>query len=175
MHLPKVPEPFIEPSKGSLATMNLTIIAALTRDRVIGNNRAVPWDIPEDIQRFKMLTTGHPVLMGRGTYETLSSPLTNRRNVVLSSHPIDGVDSYPTMAEALDALRSEEDVYVIGGGQIFAQLLTSASELRLTLVEKKVQGDTFFPAYEHLIGSVFQLIGREQHSGFAFEDYVRIG
>ena len=155
--------------------MNLIIIAALTKDRVIGKDRTVPWDVPEDIQRFKILTTGYPVLMGRATYETLSSPLTDRRNVVLSSHPINGVETYPTIAEALDALKDEADIYVIGGGQIFAQLLTSASELHLTIVEKKVQGDTFFPPYKHLIGSVFRLVSKEQHRGFSFEDYVRIG
>ena len=154
--------------------MNLIIIAALTRDRVIGKDRAVPWDIPEDMQRFQKLTTGHPVLMGLGTYETLSSPLTNRRNVVLSSHPIDGVETYPTIAEALDALRNDRDIYVIGGGQIFAQLLASASELRLTIVERRIQGDTYFPPYEHLIGPVFRLVSRERHEGFSFEDYVRI-
>jgi dihydrofolate reductase len=155
--------------------MKLIIIAALTRDRVIGKDRTVPWDIPEDMQRFKKLTSGHPVLMGRGTHETLSAPLTNRRNVVLASHPIDGVETYPTIEKAFDALRNEGDVYLIGGGQIFAQLLTSASELRLTIVEKNVEGDTFFPPYEHLVGSVFQLVSREQHEGFSFEDYVRMG
>jgi len=155
--------------------MNLIIVAALTKNRVIGKNRAVPWDIPEDMQRFKRITAGHPVLMGRGTYETLSSPLTNRRNIVLSSNPIEGVETYPTIAEALNALKNEGDVYVIGGGQIFAQLLTSASELHLTIVKKKIQGDTFFPPYEHLIGSVFKLVSREQHEGFSFEDYMRIG
>jgi dihydrofolate reductase len=155
--------------------MNLIIIAALTRDRVIGKDRAVPWDIPEDMKRFKSLTTGHPVLMGRRTYESLSAPLTNRRNVVLSSHPITGVETYSTIADALDALRNESDVYLIGGGQIFAQLLTSASELRLTIVERTVKGDTFFPPYEHIVGSVFKLVSKEQHEGFSFEDYVRIG
>jgi len=165
---------FIEPSKDYVAPMNLILIAALTKDRIIGKDRVVPWDISEDMQRFKRLTTGHPVLMGRGTYETLSSPLTDRRNVVLSSHPIDGVETFPTIAGALDVLRNEGDVHVIGGGQIFAQLLTSASELRLTIVDKKIQGDTFFPPYEHLIGSVFRLVSREQHEGFSFEDYVRM-
>jgi dihydrofolate reductase len=154
--------------------MNLILIAALTRDRVIGKGRTVPWDIPEDMRRFKRMTTGHPVLMGRGSFETLSNPLTNRRNVVLSSYPLDGVETYPTIAAALEALKDEGDVYVIGGGQIFAQLLSSASELRLTIVERKIQGDTFFPPYEHLIGSVFRLASREQHEGFSFEDYVRI-
>jgi dihydrofolate reductase len=154
--------------------VNLIIIAALTRDRVIGKDRSVPWDIPEDMQRFKRLTSGHPVLMGRGTYDTLSAPLTNRRNVVLTSRPIDGVETYPTIAEALDALKDEGDVYLIGGGEIFAQLLTSASELRLTIIEKNIEGDTFFPPYEHLVGTVFKLVSREQHEGFSFEDYVRI-
>jgi len=154
--------------------MNLIIIAALTRDRVIGRNRTVPWDIPEDMQRFRRLTTGHPVLMGRGTYETLSSPLTDRRNVVLTSRNIAGVETYPTIAQALEQLEGSGDVYVIGGGQVFAQLIDSAAQLRLTVVQKKIIGDTFFPPYEHLVGTVFRLATKEQHDGFAFEDYVRI-
>ena len=154
--------------------MKLILIAALTRNRVIGKDRTVPWDIPEDMQRFKRLTLGHVVLMGRGTYEALSSPLTNRRNVVLTSRKIDGVETYPTIAQALDVLKNEEDVYVIGGGQIFAQLLLSAAELRLTLVEQEVDGDTFFPPYEHLIGSLFRLASKDEHESFSFLDYVRV-
>jgi len=154
--------------------MNLILIAALTRNRVIGKDRSVPWDIPEDMQRFKRLTLAHVVLMGRGTYEALSSPLTNRRNVVLTSQKLDGVETYATIGEALDTLKNEEIVYVIGGGQIFAQLLLSAAELRLTLVEQEVDGDTFFPPYEHLIGSLFRLASKEEHKGFSFLDYVRV-
>jgi dihydrofolate reductase len=154
--------------------MNLILIAALTRNRVIGKNRTVPWDIPEDMQRFKRLTLGHAVLMGRGTYETLSSPLTNRRNVVLTSRPIEGVETYPTISKAFEALKDERDVYVIGGGEVFSQLLLSAHELRLTLVDKEIEGDTFFPPYEHLIGSLFRLASKEEHEGFTFVDYVRM-
>lgn len=154
--------------------MKLILIAALTRNRVIGKDRAVPWDISEDMQRFKRLTAGHVVLMGRGTYDTLSRPLTNRRNVVITTHALEGVESYPTLAEALDVLQNEKDVYVIGGGQIFAELLPSASKLMLTLVDEEVDGDTFFPPYEHLIGSLFRLEFEERHSGFTFMDYVRI-
>lgn len=153
--------------------MKLILIAALTKNRVIGKNGAVPWHIPEDIRRFKKLTTSHAVLMGRRTYETLSSPLTNRRNVVLTSREIHGVETYPTIAGALQALRDESEVYVIGGGQVFAQLLTSAAELRLTLVEQEIEGDTFFPPYEHLVGSVFRLACTDEHEGFAFLDFVR--
>jgi dihydrofolate reductase len=154
--------------------MKLVIIAALTRNRVIGKDRGVPWDIPEDMKRFKELTTGHSVLMGRRTYETLRKPLADRRIVVLTSHTIVGVESYSTIAEALDAVRNEEEAFVIGGGEIFAQLITSASEMRLTIVESKTDGDAYFPPYEHLIGSVFRLVRREKHKGFSFEDYVRM-
>ena len=81
--------------------MNLIFLAALTRNRVIGKDRAVPWDLPEDMQRFMKLTMGHVVLMGRGTYDTLSRPLKNRRNVVITTHPLEGVETYPTLAEAV--------------------------------------------------------------------------
>lgn len=154
--------------------MKLILIAALTRKRVIGKDRAVPWDLPEDMQRFKRLTLGHVVLMGRGTYDALSTPLTNRRNIVLTSNEIQGVETYRTIGEALEAVKNEGNVYVIGGGQIFAQLITSAAELRLTLVEQEVDGDTFFPPYEHLVGSLFRLASTERHDGFSFMDYERI-
>jgi len=154
--------------------MRLILIAALTHTRVIGKDRSVPWDIPEDMKRFKRLTLGHVVLMGRGTYDTLSTLLTERRNVVLTSHPIDGMETYPSIGKALQSLENEGDVYVIGGGQVFAQLLLSAAELKLTLVDKDIDGDTFFPPYEHLVGSVFQVTAQEDHSGFSFIDYARI-
>jgi len=154
--------------------MKLILIAALTRNRVIGKDRAVPWDLPEDMQRFKRLTLGHVVLMGRGTYDALSTPLANRRNIVLTSSEIQGVETYRTIGEALEAVKNEGNVYVIGGGQIFAQLITSAAELRLTLVEQEVDGDTFFPPYEHLVGSLFRLASKEDHQGFSFVDYVNV-
>jgi len=153
--------------------MKLIIIAAVARNRVIGRGGDVPWDIPEDMERFKQLTVGHTVLMGRKSYESLGKPLPDRRNVVLTSRAIDGVETYPTIAEALQALENEEKVFVIGGGEVFAQLLDSADELRLTLVDRDVEGDTFFPPYEHLVGSVFRLVTRETHEGFTYADYAR--
>ena len=154
--------------------MKLIFIAALAANRVIGNDGAVPWDLPEDVQRFKRLTTGHALLMGRKTYDALGKPLPDRRNVVLTSQTIPGIETYPTLADALNALENEGDVYVIGGGEIFAQLLDSADELRLTLVEQYLDGDAYFPPYEHLVGSVFKLVSKEQRNGFSFADYVRI-
>jgi dihydrofolate reductase len=155
--------------------MKLIILAAVARNRVIGRGGEVPWDIPEDMERFKQLTKGHTVLMGRKSYESLAKPLPDRRNVVLTSRAIPGVETYPTIAEALQALENEEKVFVIGGGEIFAQLLDSADELHLTLVDQDVEGDTFFPPYEHLIGTVFRLVNRETHESFTYADYVRAG
>jgi dihydrofolate reductase len=155
--------------------MRVIIIAAVARNRVIGKGGKVPWDIPDDMERFKQLTKGHTVLMGRKSYESLGKPLPDRRNIVLTSGALPGIETYPTMAEALQGLENEEKVFVIGGGEIFAQLLDSADELQLTLVDQDVDGDTFFPPYEHLVGSVFQLVNRETHEGFTYMNYVRTG
>jgi dihydrofolate reductase len=112
--------------------------------------------------------------MGRKTFESLSKPLVNRRNVVLSSKPIYGVETYPSIPEALDALASSERVFVIGGGTVYAQLLERADEMYLTLVDLEATGDTFFPTYEHLLEKRFRLAHREDHREFAFVDYVKI-
>lgn len=153
--------------------MKLIIIAALSRNRVIGKDGKLPWHISEDLKRFKRLTTGHTVLMGRKTFESLGKPLPHRRNVVLTSHTLPDVETYPTLAQALQALEKEEKVFVIGGGEIFAQLIDHADELHLTLVDQEVEGDTFFPPYEHLVGTRYRLVSREVHEGFVFEDYVK--
>lgn len=153
--------------------MKLAIIAALSRNRIIGYKGKLPWHISEDLKRFKKLTTGHTVLMGRKTFESIGKPLPNRRNVVLSSKQIPGVETYPTLAQALEALDKEERVFVIGGGELFMQLVDHADELYLTLVDQTIIGDTFFPPYVHLIGDRYSLVEREEHQGYAFEDYQK--
>lgn len=154
--------------------MKLILIAALNRQRIIGRDGKLPWHISDDLKRFKQLTTGHAVLMGRKTYESMGKPLPNRRNVVLSSKKIPGIETYPTIADAFDALRDAEKVFVIGGGELFAQLLDDAEEMYLTLVDEDVEGDTFFPPYEHMVGTVFELVKKEPHEGFTFLDYKKI-
>ncbi len=153
--------------------MKLVLIAALSTNRVIGRNGKVPWHLPEDLQRFKRLTTGHTLLMGRKTFESIGKPLSGRRNVVLSSRPLANVETYSTLADALRAVQGEEQVYVIGGGTVFAQLIESADELRLTIIERHVEGDTYFPPYEHLVGSTYRLKHSLQREGYRFEDYER--
>ncbi len=152
--------------------MKLIIIAALNKKRVIGHNGKLPWHISEDLKRFKKLTVGHTVLMGRKTFESMGKPLPDRRNVVLASKEIPGVETYPTITAALGVLRDQEKIFVIGGGKIFEQFLDMADELHLTLVDIEVDGDTFFPSYEHLIGTHFMLVNEEKHEGYTFQDYT---
>lgn len=154
--------------------MTLIIIAALSRNRVIGKEGKLPWHIPEDLKRFKRLTSGNTVLMGRKTYESLGKPLPDRRNVVLTSAPIPGIETYRTISEALQELSNEEKVFVIGGGEIFSQFLPLVDEMYLTIVERDVEGDTYFPAYERLVGTEFAVAQREEHEGFTFVDFSRI-
>jgi dihydrofolate reductase len=153
--------------------VKLAIIAAVGHRRAIGKDGKLPWHFPEDLKRFKRLTSGHALLMGRGTWESLGRPLPGRRNVVLSSSAVPGIESYASLDDSLRALATVEKVFVIGGGAVYAQLIDRADELYLTLVDREVDADTFFPPYEHLLGTVFRESAREHHQEFEFVDYVR--
>lgn len=153
--------------------MKLAIIAAIGKNRVIGKDGKLPWHISEDLKRFKRLTTGHTVLMGRKTFESMGKPLSNRRNVVISSMQIPNIETYSSSDEALATLEDQEKVFIIGGEQIYTQLLGRADELYLTLVDKDVEGDAFFPPFEHLLGTQFSLVSEELHDGYMFVDYCR--
>jgi len=119
------------------------------------------------------LTSGHAVLMGRKSFDSLGKPLPNRRNVVLTSKSIPHVETYPAIDAALNQLRAEEKVFVIGGGNVFEQMLRRVDMIQLTLVERIVEGDTYFPEYEDLVRSKFVLTLEEQHVGFRYLDYTR--
>jgi dihydrofolate reductase len=151
----------------------LAIIAAIARNRGIGKDGGLPWHIPEDLRRFKKLTMGHAVLMGKRTWHSIGRPLPGRRNVVLSRTSVDGVETYGSIDAALAALRGEERIFVIGGGKVYAQLIGRAEELYLTIVDREVEADTYFPPYEHLLGSTFSLVSSDVHQGFRFDFYRR--
>jgi len=123
-------------------------IAAMSLNRVIGANGRIPWHLPEDFRWFKKTTMGGAVLMGRKTFESLGKPLPGRRNLVVSRHgQFDGVE----MIRELGAFHPEnyaEPIWVIGGAEIYAQLLPQCSELFLSVVKRSVEGDAFFPAFE---------------------------
>ena len=154
--------------------MTLALIAAVARNRTIGRAGTLPWHIPEDLKRFKRLTTGHTVVMGRRTWASIGKPLPNRRNVVLTSHPVPGMEWYGNTEDLLASLASEPRVFIIGGAALYAAFLERADELYLTLLHRDVEGDTFFPPYEHLLGPFFHEASREDHDGFSFVDYRRV-
>jgi dihydrofolate reductase len=152
--------------------VKLALIAAVARNRVIGAGGRLPWHIAADLKRFKRLTMGHAVLMGRKTYQSIGRPLAGRRNVVVSRSVLPEVESYPSPEAALAALAGEERVFVIGGGSLYERLLGQADELYLTLVDQEPAGDTLFPPYEQELAARFRLTAREDHEGYHFLDYA---
>lgn len=129
---------------------NFIAIVAMSSNRVIGKDGKLPWHLPEDLKFFKETTLGHTILMGRKTYESIGRPLPKRRNVVLSRamEPVENVE----VIESLDALTCAdgEEVFVIGGAQVFEALLPQCDGLYLTWIEQPYEGDIVFPPFEHL-------------------------
>ncbi len=130
----------------------ISIIAAVAKDRAIGfQNKLIYW-LPNDLKRFKALTTGHTIIMGRNTFLSLpKGALPNRRNIVLSRTVTDfpGCDVYPSLEEALVHCTKDEDVYIIGGASVYTQALSLADRLCLTEVDDTPkEADTFFPEYK---------------------------
>ncbi len=124
----------------------IAIVVAYSRNRVIGRDGGLPWRLPTDLRRFKELTTGGTVVMGRKTYESLPEPfrpLPNRRNVVVSRNGCDAPEVCRSVEEALG-----EDCFVIGGGEVYAQALPLAERVYATEVDADVEGDAFFPPLE---------------------------
>ena len=158
----------------------ISIIAAVAQDRAIGfQNKLIYW-LPNDLKRFKALTTGHTIIMGRNTFLSLpKGALPNRRNIVLSRTATDfpGCDVYPSLEEALAHCDKDEDVYIIGGASVYTQALSIADRLCLTEVDDTpAEADTFFPEYK----ADWREVAREDHDiderhaqRYAFVDYVR--
>jgi dihydrofolate reductase len=167
----------------------IIIIAALAEsNRAIAKNGELPWNIPEDSQRFESLTLNHTLIVGRNTWDSdlKNSPLKNHNIIVISSQP-EEVEmelqsiNYPekvlvfnSLFEALQKSQDLEKIFIAGGASIYAQALEIADTLELTLVEGDFDGDTFFPEYQHLIGNQFELVAKEERPGFRFETYKRI-
>ena len=127
------------------------MIAAMDRNRLIGNNNQLPWHLPADFAHFKAVTMGKPIIMGRKTYESIGKPLPGRRNIVLSRNKTlcyEGVDCVSSFDEALALVADEDEVMIIGGSTIYEMLLPRADRLYLTFVEADFEGDAWFPAID---------------------------
>lgn len=151
------------------------IVAAVAENGTIGMNGDIPWHIPEDLERFREITTGSLVLMGRGTYESLPDPhrpLPDRTNIVLTRS---GVDEDVVEAESLEeayreaATRSEK-VFIIGGESVYRQTLEDADRMEITEVHESFNGDTFFPEIDW---ENWREMERDDREGFSFVTYVR--
>jgi dihydrofolate reductase len=163
--------------------VRIAIVAAVARGGVIGRDGGLPWRLPEDLARFRELTTGHAVVMGRRTWESLPErfrPLPGRRNVVVTGNPSwreDGAERCSSLEHALALLAAEDEVFVIGGGALFAEALPLADELHLTEIDLDVDGDTFFPDWDR---DAFTEAARDAHlaadgTALEFATYVRTG
>lgn len=160
--------------------MRINIIAAVAGNRAIGRDNKLIYWLPDDLKRFKALTTGHTIIMGRKTFESLpKGALPNRRNVVLSSNgslSLPGCECFTSLRSALESCSPDEDVYIIGGASVYEQALAVADRLCLTEIDDIPEdADAFFPEYGDWQPDV-----REEHAkddrhayDFAFTDYVR--
>lgn len=161
--------------------MTLSIIVAIAKNRAIGYQNQLLWHISEDLKHFKRITSGHTVVMGRKTFESIGKPLPGRRNVVVSRDPgllIPGCEVFGSIEQALESCAGEDEVFVIGGGEIYRQTLPLADRLYLTVVGKEYTADTFFPEINFMeweeIGFEAYERGEKFESPFSFITYRRI-
>lgn len=143
--------------------MRLSIIAALARNRVIGRDNRLPWRLPADWRRFKQLTMGHHLIMGRRTFESIGRPLPGRISIVLTTQPSYvpvGVQVAPSLEDAILLARGDDEVFVGGGAGVYRQTLGLADRMYLTLLLEDFEGDTYFPRYDE---SDWEVHRREVH------------
>ena len=127
------------------------MIAAMANNRVIGLDNKMPWHLPGDLQHFKKVTSGKPVIMGRKTFESIGRPLPGRRNIIITrnkDYHASGIETVTTPEAALELVNDVAEVMIIGGGNIYQQFLAQAQRLYLTFIDLDVEGDTQFPDYK---------------------------
>ncbi len=160
--------------------MSISLIVAVSTNNVIGVRGEMPWHISEDLRRFRELTTGKPVVMGRKTFDSIGRPLPERRNIVITRDPnftAPGCDIVASPDVAIELVGELAEIMVIGGSQIYAAFLPRARRIYLTRVNAHIDGDTYFPALDE---SEWNLVCCEEHAanearqhGFAFMTYDR--
>ena len=160
----------------------ISIVAALARNRAIGRDNRMPWRLPEDLKRFKRLTLGHAVIMGRKTFESIGSPLPGRDNIVITRSPDwfrSGCLAVRSLEAALTAIGTARDAFVIGGAQIYALAMPLAQRLYMTEIARDFEGDAFFPEFDR---SQWHEVSREKRTAgdldvfdYAFVVYERTG
>ena len=151
----------------------LTAVVAMTPARVIGRGGALPWHLPEDLAFFKRTTSGHPIVMGRKTFESIGRPLPRRRNIVLTRDPAWSAPGVETIhsPQQLDTLQDlGETVFIIGGAEIYQAFMTHLDDLLVSHVFAEHEGDTFFPPFESAFPNSQPV---ERHDGFEVRRWFR--
>jgi len=158
----------------------ITMIAAVAENNALGKNNELLWHLPDDFKRFKQVTSGHYIIMGRKTFESFPKPLPNRTHIVITRqkdyHP-EGCIVVNTIEKALEISQKEAEVFIIGGGEIYNLALPFADKLDLTRVHDTFEADAFFPEFD---ADQWQLISEEYHpkdekhqTDFTFQTYVK--
>lgn len=156
----------------------LSIIVAVADEGVIGINNGLPWHLPEDLKRFRSLTMGHHIVMGRKTYESLGRLLPGRTSVILSRQPgfaVAGAITVQSLEQAMQACAGDPEVFVIGGAALYREALACASRLYMTRIQLKVEGDAYFEGFNP---EDWQLLRQELHHtdanlAYSYLDYIR--
>lgn len=152
--------------------MILSLIAAVSENNVIGNKGTLPWHLPDDLRRFRRLTEGCPIIMGRKTHESIGKPLAGRTNIIITRHKrkVEGCRVVHSLKEALKVSRAfgAVEVFVIGGGEIYTRALPLADHFYLTRVHAEVEGDTFFPKWNE---GEWREVSQERHEADAAHPY----
>ena len=159
----------------------ITIVVAMGKNREIGVDNQLLWHLPKDLKHFKELTSGHPIIMGRKTYESIGKPLPNRTNIVISRKNDwfeEGILIVGSIKEALKfAKKIDENVFVIGGGTIYEQTIDLADQLEITLVDATLDADTYFPKIEWKIWQKTQETCHEKDEknqyDFCFQSFTK--
>ena len=163
-----------------MAKSELTIIAAASTNNVIGFNNKLIWNIPNDLKRFKELTLGHSVIMGRKTFESLPNPLPKRRNIIITKnkdYSRDGIEVTSNIEDAIDLCKGDSQPFIIGGGEIYSQTIEIVDKIELTRVYKDYQGDAFFPDIPRdkfeLTNELVNYLDDDSSTKYSFLTYIR--
>lgn len=158
----------------------ITLIAAVAENNALGKNNQLLWHLPDDFKRFKNITTGHHIIMGRKTFESFPKPLPNRTHVIISrqkNYQPDGCIVVDSLEKAIAVCPKNEETFIIGGGEIYKQSIAIADKLDITKVHHTFDADTFFPEIDlnewKLTSSEFHLKDEKHQFDFAFETYLR--
>jgi dihydrofolate reductase len=127
--------------------MTTSIVVAISQNHAIGKDNKLLWYLPNDLKHFKTITSGHTVIMGRKTYDSVGKPLPNRRNIIITRQPIviEGCEVVNSIDAALALCRNEAEVFIVGGAEIYKQAMQLTDRIYLTIVHKEFDGDSYFP------------------------------